>query len=308
LKVTPKSQEKWPLAPITVWLREIVHQSGMPKKSLAREALGHSSAAYLRQLLKGKALPTASTVRKIAEAADTPAHIVLAALAHGGYADEIVDYVAALQRVGIILCKQARVEIDPTQGVKDAWVAGYSASIAGRPHRPPRRQLSPVAFSISPLTMESDATRLAGFIVLPKPTALAIELAIMAFPRRGDIVSIGSSNVQKMIETFARPWTQDAVNKIIHGQNERLVLPMLLREARAILRARTVTVNSRRDIAAEFIQAWADSICSAYSDIARQKFYVRIGATGEVTEDPPITWQRIQDSLFPAQSHRENSS
>src|SRR5271165_311634 len=250
MKVAPLAQSSW--------VDEALAISKKSKKRLALDALGHRSSAYLNRLSSG-VLPTARTVRRVAEAAGIPIHLVPLLQSRAGHPEESLEYLAALEHVGRVFCAQSKVELDPIVGVPEGWVAGTTWKVGDEPQKPRPVLVPGRTFEQQPLLDPSDPLRIIDFVVLPRPTALAIDLAILGFARRGDVLSSGNALAfADLMKRYGEHWSLDWAKKIVGDAGERVRLPRLLSGARDILRARGVAASARRAIASEFVQAWAD--------------------------------------------------
>jgi hypothetical protein len=125
------------------------------------------------------------------------------------------------------------------------------------------------------------ATRSAA-VVVPKPTAVAILLAVLAFSRRGDSQRQGADEYRIQLARAA-----DALVKASRKSRTRAGRPRyrhsLLQRAMDTLDDSSIPFNSRRPIAAEYIIAWAESICEPYTRFARLAAFDFWGEAGART-------------------------
>lgn len=108
-------------------------------------------------------------------------------------------------------------------------------------------------------------------IVVPKPVGVAIVLATLAFPLRGDGYKDGAMEYRFNLSKAADPMLRDArrlrANVRAIGRPKRLH-PLLQRCCDA-LDDRSVPFNYRRPMAGEYIVMWATAICSDFTHFAR---------------------------------------
>jgi hypothetical protein len=106
---------------------------------------------------------------------------------------------------------------------------------------------------------------------VPKPIAVAILLAVLAFPLRGDGYKEGAPeyrfNLGKAADALVREATKLRAEVRQAGRPKNLH-PRLQRACDA-LDDRGVPFNYRRPVAAEYVVTWADAICRDFSRYAR---------------------------------------
>jgi hypothetical protein len=108
-------------------------------------------------------------------------------------------------------------------------------------------------------------------IVVPKPTAVALLLAVLAFERRGDRFRPGASEYRFELARAADALVKETLSQRSQprGAGRPRSLHWLLQRAIDTLDDSGIPFNSRRPIAAEYIIAWAESICEPYTLFAR---------------------------------------
>lgn len=111
--------------------------------------------------------------------------------------------------------------------------------------------------------------------IIPKPLAIAILIAVTGFPRRGDLYKDGSSSYAAELLNNAG-WIIDEAQE----RSRLRGLPPLLQSADNALRDRSLRLDSKRIIAAEYTVAWADRQCSVYTHVSRLAAMARFGVAG----------------------------
>ena len=118
--------------------------------------------------------------------------------------------------------------------------------------------------------------------IVPKPVAVAILLATLTFPRRGDLYKEEAPEYRYALAKAAEPLVDEAIarrsNLRAPGRPKKLH-PLLQRASQA-LDDSIVPFNLRRPIAAEYIVLWADSICQGFTHFARLAEYEVWGEAG----------------------------
>jgi len=108
-------------------------------------------------------------------------------------------------------------------------------------------------------------------MVLPKPIGVAILLATLAFPRRGDGYKEGASEYRfdlgKAADGLVREVKRLRTDLRIVGRPKNLH-PLLQRSCDALDDGR-IPFNYRRPVAAEYVVMWADAICDRFTHYAR---------------------------------------
>ena len=99
---------------------------------------------------------------------------------------------------------------------------------------------------------------------VPRPMALAILIAVVGFPRRGDIYKSGADRYAADI--FAASTNLIELAEQTVGSYK---LPPLLQRAEDALKDKALPFELRRVVAAEYTVKWADTECEFYTHIAR---------------------------------------
>jgi hypothetical protein len=109
------------------------------------------------------------------------------------------------------------------------------------------------------------------FVTLPKPIAIAILLAMLAFPLRGDGYKEGAPEYRYNLGNAADGLVRAAkrLRTEVRAAGRPKALHALLRRASDALDDRRIPFNYRRPIAAEYVVMWADAICDRFTRYAR---------------------------------------
>jgi hypothetical protein len=108
-------------------------------------------------------------------------------------------------------------------------------------------------------------------IILPKPIGIAILIATLAFPLRGDGYKEGSPEYRyelgKAADGLVRA-AKDLREKPRTAGRPKRLHPLLQRTCDT-LDDRAIPFNYRRPIAAEYVVTWADAVCREFTHFAR---------------------------------------
>ena len=122
--------------------------------------------------------------------------------------------------------------------------------------------------------------------VAPKPTAVAILLAVLAFERRGDRFRHGSIDYRFLLAKAADSLVSET-RRLRSGAGRPRNMHPLLQRAIDTLDESTIPFNSRRPIAAEYIITWAESVCAPYTQFARLAAFDIWGEAGGLPRAAP---------------------
>jgi hypothetical protein len=122
--------------------------------------------------------------------------------------------------------------------------------------------------------------------VAPKPTAVAILLAVLAFERRGDRYRQGAVDYRFQLAKAADALVSEARRLRTRGAGRPRKIHPLLQRAMDTLDGSAILFNSRRPIAAEYIIAWAESVCEPYTQFARLAAFDIWGEAGGLPRAP----------------------
>jgi hypothetical protein len=130
-------------------------------------------------------------------------------------------------------------------------------------------------------------------VFVPKPIAVALLLAVIAFPMRGDAYKAESVTYRfelgKAAGELARIARTLRAELRVRGRPKKL--HPLLERAIEVMDDRNIPFNYRRPIAADYIVIWATTICRDYAHFARlaaYEFWGDMGGRAWDTEAIPI--------------------
>jgi hypothetical protein len=122
--------------------------------------------------------------------------------------------------------------------------------------------------------------------IAPKPLAIAILIATVGFPRRGDLYKDTSPGYAAEILKQST-WLID----LAQGQSKLQSLPPLLQQADDALKNRLLTLELKRVVAAEYTTAWASKQSALYTHTVRLGAMRRFGVAGSTESDPQLEEQ-----------------
>lgn len=287
------------------WLARKIDESGMTRTELAKllwpRSAEHATTAQIKNYLEPKpnpkgrlpmvVLPAPPTLREmcaILQLSWTEAFML------AGYYGELLLAFHDLER----LAMQWRREDGATENDDEAFAQFGTVLIRSVPVQeamqdrnvseryieisfdeecetepfPPTDDVPPeVVAEIEALARESSHIS----VIVPKPLAVAILIAVAGFPRRGDIYKQG-------VTTYAAHLLHHATDLVNLAQKQGYIrrLPALLQRANAVLKDRSLPLDSKRIIAAEYLVAWADRQCSMFTHCARLAAHENFGIAG----------------------------
>ena len=109
------------------------------------------------------------------------------------------------------------------------------------------------------------------FVVLPKPIAIALLLATLAFPLRGDGYKAGAPEYRYALSKAADTLVREArkLRTDVRAAGRPKNLHALLQRTCDALDDSRIPFNYRRPVAAEYVIMWADTICDRFTRLAR---------------------------------------
>jgi hypothetical protein len=281
------------LEAFAAWLSEKVANSTVSKTRIAA-AMGHDTTQQLNRILRGEITPMPPTLRTICERIGAS---WTEAFALAGFYGEILDVLAMLSLLADRWLNEDKAHPRKShlrRGVAQidsmpSWKAMEEPQYARRymvgswtepPDPPPTEEyLANVIPEHREALRQSyeEASREPRKICcyLPKPMALAILIAVVGFPRRGDIYKSGVDRYAA--DVFA------ASTKLVELAEDTVGpynLPPLLQRAEDALKDRTLPFELRRVVAAEYTVKWADTECEFYTHIARLATLEYFGVAG----------------------------
>jgi hypothetical protein len=109
------------------------------------------------------------------------------------------------------------------------------------------------------------------FIVVPKPIGIALLLATLAFPLRGDGYKEGAPEYRYDLGKAADDIVRQA--RVLRRESRAVGRPKslhpLLQRTCEALDDRSIPFNYRRAVAAEYVLAWSDTTCRRFTHFAR---------------------------------------
>jgi len=292
------------------WLEDRRAQSGVSKSALAWNALRHDTTQQLNKFLRGEALPMPKTLKALCKHTGTswPAAFALA-----GYYAELVYALGALAR----LARQWRAD-DATYPTDDAEFRSTGVlkvgdkiiiealngpRIAARYHmgcyreRPHEIDVDSAIPEVAAKIYRQEAANPQPVCcVVPKPLAIALMIATVGFPRRGDIYKDGASVYAANLLESAQAIIDHAIASV------RSPLPALLQTAVTILKTKDLDLDTRRIMAAEVMLKWADLLCGRYTHYARLGGFEYWGEAGSSlsTVTPFVQMPQIRIAELPS--------
>lgn len=273
------------------FLQALVEGSGRSKRSVLA-AMGYEGGTNrLNSYFRGERLPAPETLRAICVAIGAS---YVEVVDRFGYYREIIGILADLVWFGARWLQEAESRGKPMDAKRYAFGSWLQ----------PERQvvcvkLAPIEFSPGetssasvPSSLDCVDPSLSRETVIapehttttkvPKPIGLAIMLAVLAFPRRGDVYKKGARQYRERLAREAH----HLVDAAECGRAETKAagrprnLPSYLQRACHVLDDPHLAFDSKRPVAGEYVQAWADSLCKPFTDYARLAAFEFFGVAG----------------------------
>jgi transcriptional regulator with XRE-family HTH domain len=291
------------------WLEKARTAKGVSKSRLAAE-LGHGSIQHVNKILSGKVIPMPATIRVLCRVLDLswPEAYSLA-----GYIEEIFFCLASLAQLSDAWRREDNTR--PPIEERSLFRSNGVLSIDGAPIlgalRADARLASRYIFGFweednskvefvgetppPEVIAFMNRDRLHGAVCIPKPLAVAIVIVGAGFARRGDVW-------KDEYHTYAAEVLRDSAPLFELAESKRpKVLPPLLRLAYESLNDKRIGEGQRRLIAAEYVNAWIDSLSANYTHIVRLAAYCVWGEAGsrESTVTAFVQLPRIRIAQMP---------
>ena len=127
--------------------------------------------------------------------------------------------------------------------------------------------------------------------VIPKPIGVAIQLAVLAFPRRGDVYKEGAREYREALGREAHALVELA--KTQRSRSRAVGRPKkihaFLQRAIDLLDDPRLPFDFTRPMAAEYVVLWADAICQPFTHYARLAAFDYWGEAGsEISNVTPF--------------------
>lgn len=118
--------------------------------------------------------------------------------------------------------------------------------------------------------------------IVPKPIGLAILLAVLAFPRRGDVYKEGARQYRESLGREAHNLVNVAKTRRseVRAPGRPRKLHTYLQRACDVLDDSRLAFDYTRPMAGEYVLAWADSICRSFTHYARLASFEFWGEAG----------------------------
>jgi hypothetical protein len=301
------------------WFAPQVFQSGLKLKQIARvlwpnsaeDATTHQIKLYTEvRWNKGQprvTLPAPATLRKLCDLLSIP---WTEAFANAGYYRELLQALADLADLGMrwyaedrangLLLESVRTEDVSQIGPEPVGSTFQRSEFAERyiigyweegPYDPPEIDFNEQQDADERAYMREWARRDAAEprrirTIVPKPVAIAILIATVGFPRRGDLYKDDSAGYSAELLKHST-WLIDLAQK----ESKLQGLPPLLQQADNALKDRLLTLELKRVIAAEYTVAWASQKSALYTHTVRLGAMRRFGVAGSAESDPQIEEQ-----------------
>lgn len=325
----PKSE--WPRA--GAWLGQAIHDARLTKRAVLTHLGYVGGTNRLNSWVDGKRRPTTKTLRRICEKTGIP---YLEAVRQFGYyreyikaLDDLVSLgelwldeddaygmpdadsrVASLHFGGLLYWRGALLDEATLQNAE--FLTRYTVGSYSEQERQVERvELTPIEavpgqttqLAINPSNIARRSTVIAPAetvrTVAPKPIALAVTLAALLFPRRGEVYKDETlpylqallPRCDSMIEEAARARVES--RKVGRPKS----LHPLLERTLDVLTDANVDFLHRRIIAAEYVVSWADSLCVPFTEYVRLAGFAYWGEAGSsISTVTPYVF-RPQDRL-----------
>jgi transcriptional regulator with XRE-family HTH domain len=300
------------------WLRAERERQGLSRKELARRVWPNSAESVTTAQIKryetverdgvGRpinevTLPAPDTLRKICAELGIPWTV---GFVNAGYYRQILELLVGLVELGFSWINEDGGFPDESAersfrsmgitriGGKVVWDAllepHYGARyIQGEIVEPPL-PTEPEFDENIPLEVrqrfEADSRETKSWAyVVPKPMALALLIVAAGFPRRGDVWKNG-------VNVYAAHLLEASMPLIERAESVRTkkLSGHILRADRS-LQDTSLSLDSRRLVAAEHLIAWADDVCQGYTHYARLASMYLFGVAGSTEEAmTPEAW------------------
>lgn len=118
--------------------------------------------------------------------------------------------------------------------------------------------------------------------IVPKPIGLAILLAVLAFPRRGDVYKAGARQYRESLGREAHNLVNAAKTRRseVKAPGRPRKLHSYLQRACDVLDDFRLAFDYTRPMAGEYVLAWADSVCRPFTHYARLASFEFWGEAG----------------------------
>lgn len=263
------------------WLNEERQRQGLSMRDVARElGPGYRNATRIGQYFNQLIVAGPDMLARLADAVKVSP---IDALWNAGHHGAVLDYLLKLYRLGWSWAHRDNVAIDNTGASFLAQYADIGFPAGGDLRIPP-----PKLADRYPLATVYNRAGIYRVVSLPIPMALAILLAVLLFPRRGEKPRPEGLQLYEHLSVIASHMMPAAEIARVPTQVS-VAMKKPLKEAAAIWERR-FWGRMRLAIIAEYIHEWCDWICRDYADYARVALYEHGAFVGEPLENEDI-WQ-----------------
>ena len=244
------------------WLRAEIDRRGISLRSVARQ-LGYPNASRITEYLQYRRVPTAEMVRRLADAIGLSP---IEALWRAGYDATLLLDLVELYTLGWSWCREDRVHLDPRSGAVFLGYASVGEDLSTIPEPLTSRYHSGAIFNT-----QTNSREIREVVVLPRPMAAAIFIAVGLFPRRGDKAKPSTMEFIHALASLTSPMIKKA--RASPKRGELLTLPPTLQQAQLAAEIPGLDMSSRGALIAEHVNDWANSVSSEYAHYARLALY-----------------------------------
>jgi hypothetical protein len=249
------------------WLEHERVRTVTTKRALS-DAIGADGTHQVGLYLSGEVLPLPKTLRTICRVMGVPWFV---AFARAGYYRQILVLLDDLVTLAQKWCQEDDVR-PPFGG--DSFRCHGILEIDGVPATEAIKDDVCARRYVFGSYTDTQSEMIVPCIV-PKPLAIALYVGTAGFPRRGDVYKDGrSSYAAEVLEAAG-----EVVNLADMPDDSRKPTGLLL-EADYALASATLSFDERRTIAGEYVTAWCDRQCQAYTHYARLATFSRLGEAG----------------------------
>ncbi len=230
--------------------------------------MGYLNASRVGDYFKLRIVPGPEIVRRLAVAIGVSA---IEALWLGGHQAAVFDYFLTLHRLGWTWMHEDMVHLG-SRGAEfffQHWEPNVPDDLSGVPPK--------YAHRYNEASIYNQVGRFRA-VALPKPSAIAILLAIGLFVRRGDRLRPGTREIVRELSLIATEMFSLA---------ERANAPKSIdykspfKQAEKVIPVGFTDRHTRLALVSEYVQDWCNVVCRGYADYARVALYEQGGFVGE---------------------------
>lgn len=267
------------------WLDEERQRKGLSLRDVA-QALGpgYRNATRVGQYFDQRIVAGPDLLQRLAIAVGVSP---IDALWNAGHHDAVLDYLLRMYRLGWSWAHGDNVEVFPEDGAEFMLQYEEIGFPAGGDLRIPPPSLAD-RYHLATVRNSAGIFR---HVSLPKPMAIAIMLAVVLFPRRGEKARPEATPFYEQLSVVAANMLPAADLARIPAQADS-AMKRPLKAAAAIWKYRFYG-SMRLAVIGEYVQVWCDFVCRNYASYARLALYEHGAFIGEPAEGEDIwEWQR----------------